>query len=68
MVKRTTRNLSDQFSYLFDKAIDGEMAGYFVAFRNSFAILGIVDPKGAHQDLSLREIDILRPLPPRSVG
>ena len=68
ILKRTSRNLGDQFSYNFGMAIDGEAAGYFVAFRRSFAILGIVDPKGTYPELSTPGPDVLRPLSPPSVN
>ena len=63
-LKRTSRDLSDQFSYIFEMAIDGDAAGYFVAFRRSFAMVGLVDANGIYPELSDPGPDILRPLSP----
>lgn len=63
VIQRTSRDLSDQFTYTFVKVADGELTAYFATFRHAFAMLGFVE-----MDASLFEAEeqprILRPLQP----
>lgn len=62
-IERARRNLSDQFSYHFEKVVDGELTGYFVTFRRSFAMLGFVDMNATELQSGLRApLAILRPI------
>jgi hypothetical protein len=61
---RANRDLSDQFSYAFVKAGDGDLAAYFATFRLSFAMLGIVSTRGTPLDF-VKQSEMLRPLAPR---
>jgi hypothetical protein len=63
---RANRDLSDQFSYAFVKAGDGDLAAYFATFRLSFAMLGIVSARGT--PLSFRGTERnTEPLAPETV-
>jgi hypothetical protein len=41
-IERARRNLEDQFDYVWDGPDGGSRAAYFVTFRSSFALFGIV--------------------------
>lgn len=64
MVRRTTRDLSDQFSYTFEKAKDGEFTGYFATFRRSFAMLGVIEMDTSSFTVEGNRDQILRPRTP----
>jgi hypothetical protein len=62
-IERARRSLSDQFSYNFERVVDGELTGYFVTFRRSFAMLGFVEMDATKLQADLPTLlAILRPI------
>ena len=61
--KRASRDLSDQFSYSFVRADEGDLTAYYAAFRFSFAMLGVVSISGAPLEF-VKEGELLKPLAP----
>jgi hypothetical protein len=64
VVRRVTRDLSDQFSYSFAKAEDGELTGFFATFRRSFAMLGVIEMDASLFTVVGNHDQILRPRTP----
>ena len=63
-VRRVTRDLSDQFSYSFAEAEDGELTGFFATFRRSFAMLGVIEMDASLFTVAGNHDQILRPRTP----
>jgi hypothetical protein len=63
-IRHTRRDLTDQFFYTFAKATDGEVAGYYAMFRQSFAMLGFVEMDAREFESVTPGIKILRPRSP----
>lgn len=62
-MQRRKIDLGEQFNYyVIGPSNDGQVAGYFVAFRFAFAIFGYVNMDIRNFDPSVEEKDILRPL------
>ena len=64
VIERARINLEDQFNYVWGGLEDGSMTAYFVTFRSSFALFGVVA-----LDLSVlpgpdQQDRVLRPLSP----
>jgi hypothetical protein len=64
IIQRARRNLGDQFYYVFGKAEDGDIAFFFVMFRDALAMLGFVDTDTSNFVSAVPDGDILRPLDP----
>jgi hypothetical protein len=67
-VRRITRDLSNQFSYSFAKADDGDLTGYFATFRRSFAMLGVIEMDASLFTVEGNHDQILRPRTPTYEG
>jgi hypothetical protein len=59
-IQRTRRDLSDQFVYTYAKAEDGDLAGYFATFRQSFAMIGVIEMDADRFDPAVRS-EVIRP-------
>ena len=64
VVERARRNLQDQFDYVWDGLDDRTMVAYYVTFRESFALLGIVSMDAATLPEPAQPDRVLRPLAP----
>ena len=63
-IERARRNLEDQFNYVCGGLEDGSMTAYFVTFRSSFALFGVVALDLAVLPGPEQQDRVLRPLSP----